>query len=137
MGQHEADDLQCAEVSSPQCRCIALPRQVFMAVIPPLLLFLSSHIHGFADRIHAPDGGLHLPEWFAWVKATAPVHRWCFGEVEGEGREGHHGLALGLEKAGQELGMGCSGPPCCLSRTTQSEADLRVFKVSLYPICGD
>lgn len=35
-------------------------------------------------------------------------------------------LALGLGKAGQ--GMGCSGPPCCLSRTTQSEADLRVLR---------
>lgn len=64
-----------------------------MAVIPLLLLFLSSHIHGFADRIHAPDGELHLPEseWFVWDKAAAPVHRCCFGEVEGEWREGCHG----------------------------------------------
>lgn len=63
-------------------------------------------------EVHTPDRGLHLSEseWSVGVKATAPAHRRCLREVEGEWR-GSPWLAPGLGKAEQELGMGAQVLP--------------------------
>lgn len=124
------------ELPSVQVHCAS--QAGFYSCYSPLLLFLSSHVHGFADR--SPHSRQRAAPFRVWVVCMGQGNCSSAQVVLKRGWGGMERVAMAgprLRESRAGVGYGCSGPPCCLSTTTQSEADLRVFKVSLYPICGD